>query len=170
LRPNGAAVSLAHLHPFRFAVGFEIDQTRAARVVDVHVGLSCHVFTCAIEKAIGTPELYFDRRETRAFDHERYALSFRLRGIVAGLESIKCYFVSRDRFVTVEGTGTQLDREYRVFFTMRRRDASVVELIVQSAYVGKKEVRRPRGQAKRPIRFRSIVGNLLSKRRLVEAP
>jgi hypothetical protein len=45
---------------------------------------------------------------------------------------------------------------------------TTAELIVQSAYVGKQEL-RPRGQSKQPIGFRAIVRNVILQRALVEA-
>jgi hypothetical protein len=167
VRRNGEELSLSHLHPFRFDIRFEADRGRPAGVVHIQVGFSCHVFTCDLKNAGPTPELYFDRRETRAFDEERYNWSFRLKGIVTELEERRCYFARREHFVTFE-VSSRPDHEYRVFFTLRRKDSSTVELIVQSAYLGKKEL-RPHGQSKRPIRFRSIVGNVISKQKLVEA-
>jgi hypothetical protein len=139
------------------------------RAVRGHVGFSCHVFTSAVENSGPAPELHFDRRETRASDHKRYNCSFHLKGIVTEPERRKCYFVRRDRFVTVEDKGTQPGYEYRVFFSMRRKDASAVELVVQSAYIGRKDVGRPRGQSKHRIRFRMIVGKVISKQELAEA-
>lgn len=55
-----------------------------------------------------------------------------------------------------------------MFFTLRRKDYSTAELIVQSAYIGKKEL-RPRGESKQPIGFRAIVRNVILQRALVEA-
>jgi hypothetical protein len=164
--PNGEMLSLAHLDPFLFDIRFPADQRGPARKISILVGFSCHVFTRAVENAGPLPELYSDSRETRAFDHVRYDDSFRLKGIVTDLESRKCYFARRDCFLTIEDT---IALQYRVFFTMRRKDRSTAELIVQSAYSGKKEG-RPRGQVKRPIRFRSIVANVISRRKMTEAP
>jgi hypothetical protein len=59
--------------------------------------------------------------------------------------------------------------EYRVFFAVRRKDSSTLELVVQSAYVGKKDF-SPRGSGKKPIRFCVIASRVLARRRVVEAP
>jgi len=85
VRRSGEELSLSHLHPFRFDIRFEADRGRPAGIVHIQVGFSCHVFTCDLKNAGAMPELYFDRRETRAFDEERYTWSFRLKGIVTEL-------------------------------------------------------------------------------------
>jgi hypothetical protein len=94
---------------------------------------------------------------------------FGSKGFLTELEKRKCYFARREHFVTFEETGLRPRYEYRVFFTLRRKDSSTAELIVQSAYIGKKEL-RPRGQSKQPIGFRAIVTNAILQRALVEAP
>ena len=148
---------------------FAATAARPARTVEIHVGFSCHVFTCRAEDAGPEPELYSDNRETRAFHLERYEWSHRLKEIVTDLERRKCYFARREHFVTIETSETPHGYEYRVFFTLRRKDASSIELIVQSAYLGKKEL-RPHGQTKKPIGFRVIVSKVLLKQPLEEAP
>jgi hypothetical protein len=159
--------SLSHLHPFRFALIFEAVPGQPARVVTINVGFSCHVFTQRIEHAGRDPELYSDDRETRAFDMKRYEWSRLLGPIVLGLERRKCYVAGRENFVTLELRGTPPDREYRVFFTLRRHDARTVELIVQSAYLGTRD-QAPAGQWKKQVRFRVLVSKALSGR-LAEA-
>jgi hypothetical protein len=115
------------------------------------------------------PEPYSDNRETRAFHRERYEWSHRLREIIESLERRKCYFARREHFITLETEDTPAGYEYRIFFTVRRKDAGAVELVVQSAYLGRKEL-RPRGQTKKPIGFRVIVSRLLRGQRLEESP
>jgi hypothetical protein len=57
---------LSHLHPFRFELHFPTNGNLPPRTVMVHVGFSCHVFTCRVEHAGPDPELYSDDLETRA--------------------------------------------------------------------------------------------------------
>ena len=168
VRRNGEKLSLSHLHPFRFDTSLEPKPGNAARVISIHVGFSSHVFTCDVESAGPVAERYSDNRETRAFDEERYTWSFRLRGIVTALENRKCYFARQDHFVTFEPHQTCTALEYRVFFTMRRRDSSSLDLVVQSAYVGKKDLSRHR-LGKKPIRFCVIATRVLAGRSVVEA-
>jgi hypothetical protein len=169
VRPNGEYLSLSHLHPFRFDVWLEAERGRPRRLVNIHVGFSCHVFTCDIGNAGAAPELYSDDRETRAFDERRYNWSFRPKGIVTELEARKCYFAGGEHFVTFEVEGVRDTLEYRVFFAIRRKDSSTLELVVQSAYVGEKDL-SPRGVRKKPIRFCVIASRVLAKQRVVEAP
>jgi len=168
VRRNGETCALSHLHPFRFDIKFDATAGQPARVVAIHVGFSCHVFTRRLDHAGPAPELYSDDRETRAFDTERYEWSHLLRGIVISLERRKCYFAGREHFVSLELGGTPVGYEYRVFFTVRRRDAGSVELIVQSAYLGRVE-EKPYGQRQKQMRFRVIVSKVLLKQSLVEA-
>lgn len=168
VRRNGEACSLSHVHPFRYELRFAEAACHLARVVTVHVGFSCHVFTCRLEHAGPNPELYSDDRETRAFSVERYERSHLLRDIVVGLEHRKCYFAGREHFITLELNGTPPGYEYRVFFAVRRKDAHTIELIVQSAYLARVEERR-HSQTGKPIGFRLIVSKILLKHPLVEA-
>lgn len=163
VRKDGTVRSLSHVHPFRFDMRCETGRGQLTRDVAVHVGFACHVFTCKLEDAGPCPELYSDDRETRAFDQERYEWSKLLRGIVTGLEQRKCYFVGRENFVSFQLGGTPAGYEYRVFFSVRRRDAINVELIVQSAYLGRIG-EPPTGLITKPIRFRVIVTKALLRR------
>jgi len=167
IRPNGGKLSLSHLHPFRFDVWLEAERGKPKRLVNIHVGFSCHVFTCDVGNAGAAPELYFDDRETRAFDEERYNWSFRLKG--TELEKRKCYFAGSEHFVTLDVEGMRDPLEYRVFFAIRRKDSSTLELVVQSAYVSKKDF-SPRGLGKKPIRFCVIASRALARQRVIEAP
>jgi hypothetical protein len=162
VRSNGEICALSHLHPFRFNLAFAAGQHRPARVIGIRVGFTCHAFTCAVANAGPAPELYSDNRETRAFDSERYEWSHRLKEIIKGLEARKCYVARREHFVTLEMDGIPAGYEYRVFFTVRRQDANTVDLIVQSAYVGRKES-APRGQGRKPMGFSVIVSKVLLK-------
>jgi hypothetical protein len=168
VRRTGERLSLSHLHPFRFDTSLEPEPGKAARLVSIYVGFSSHVFTCDAENANAASELYSDNRETRAFDEERYAWSFRLKGTVTELGNRKCYFARQDHFVTFEPHHLEAELEYRVFFTMRRRDSSSLDLIVQSAYVAKKDLSR-HGLGKKPIRFCVIATKVLAGRAVVEA-
>jgi hypothetical protein len=136
--------------------------------VTINVGFSCHVFTEGIEEVAPDTELYSDNRETRAFDMLRYEWSQSLRAIVIGLERRKCYFARRENFVTLELNGVPAGLEYRVFFSVRRKDGQTVELIVQSAYLGRID-KTPAGERKKQMRFRVIVSKVLLNQPLVEA-
>jgi hypothetical protein len=118
--------------PHGVEVRFAAAGGRPARIVEIQVGFTCHVFTCDIDNAGATPELYSDKRETRAFDEERYNWSFRLKGLLTELEKRKCYFARREHFVTFEDEGVRPGYEYRVFFTVRRKNSSTVASVTFS--------------------------------------
>jgi hypothetical protein len=116
-------------------------------------------------------EKYWDDRECRAFDLQRYGASFCLEALVRTLETRKCYFAKNENFVTIENAGAPAGHEYRVFFTIRadRIHADTVTLIVQSAYFRRKDGWRGDLQRK-PVRFGVILSNTLSGRPLREPP
>jgi hypothetical protein len=153
---RGEIYALSHLHPFRFTVTYEAYKGMPPRTVAIHVGFSMHVFTCRLDSAVDDPEIYRDEREERAFDHERYLLSRNLRSIITGLEKRRCFYAKNKNFVTVELDGMPGNREYRVFFSVRKKDGSAVELVVQSAYPADAG-QRTEGLLRKPVGFRVIV-------------
>lgn len=161
---GGTVYGLSHVHPFRFPIELAARDGLPARTVEVHVGFSMHVFTCSVDKCGADPELYRDDRETRAFDLDRYERSRHLKGIIAGIEKRRCYFSERDAFLTVDLDGVPAGFEYRVFFSVRRRGADVVELLIRSAHLSSLS-QRPKGQTRKPVGFRVIVGDALRGKR-----
>jgi len=168
---DGKTYSLAHLHPFRFTCELRTANSHTTRTIAINVGFSLHVFTCALERAGITAEKYWDDRECRAFDPQRYEASFFLEALVRTLAARKCYFAKNDNFVTIETAGALPGHEYRVFFTTRadRASADTVTLIVQSAYFRRTDQWRGDLQRK-PVRFPVILSNTLSGRPLREPP
>ncbi len=168
---DGKSHSLTHLHPFRFAVELFAQHGRPARTVTIHVGFGLHVFTCDIANAAPNASKYGDDREIRAFDLERYQASRQLEALVRGLATRKCFFARNENFFTVEVPGALEGHEYRVFFRVRRHPVKLdtVELIVQSAYFGRIEL-RPRGQRRKPVGFRLIIASALLGKTLKEPP
>lgn len=168
---DGNTYSLAHLHPFRFTCTLQSPHRHAARIITINVGFSLHVFTCALARAKVDAEEYWDDRERRAFDSERYRASFCLETLVRALETRRCYFANKENFVTIETSGAPAGHEYRVFFTVRpdKNDVDAVTLIVQSAYFRRVDWGRGDSQRK-PVRFRVIISNALSRKPLREPP
>jgi hypothetical protein len=168
---NGRTYSLSHLHPFRFVCELPSAGRHSSRAITIKVGFGLHVFTCAFANAGLQPEEYWDDRECRAFDYERYRASFQLESLVRGLETRKCYFAKNENFFTVEMAGAPLGHEYRVFFTVRRDQAhaDAVTLIVQSAYFARMEWGR-RDVRRKPVGFRVILLNALLAKSLREPP
>ncbi len=167
---DGRTYSLAHLHPFRFTCELRSPHSYAGRTITINVGFSLHVFTCAFSRAgVGADE-YRDDRECRAFDSERYRASLCLEALVRGLETRKCYFGTKENFVTTEASAPA-GHEYSVFFTVRpdRTRVDTVTLIVQSAYFRQLDWGRGASQRK-SVRFRVILSNTLSGKPLREPP
>jgi len=168
---DGTTYSLAHLHPFRFTCELRSRHSDVARTITINVGFSLHVFTCALARASVGAEEYWDDRECRAFDPERYRASFCLEALVRALETRRCYFANKENFVTIETAGAPAGHEYRIFFTVRpdRTDVDTVTLIIQSAYFRRMDWGRGDSQRK-PVRFRVILANTLSGKPLREPP
>lgn len=168
---DGRSYSLSHLHPFRFTLELPADGQYSARTVTVHVGFGLHVFTCDFARASERAEEYCDGRERRAFDEVRYHASFQLEALIPTSEMRKCYSAKNANFFTAEIAGAPHGHEYRVFFSVRRHpeEANTVQLIVQSAYFGKTEL-RPKGRRRKPIGFRVIISNALLGKPLKAPP
>jgi hypothetical protein len=155
---DGTTYDLSHLDPLRFEVSFDEYKGLPARVIAVHVGFALHTFTIDEDQAGADSDLFDTDRERRVFDRERYELSKRLRQVLLDLPKSKCFFTSGISFLTVRGDAVPAGFEYRVFFTVRRRAKDAVELIVQSAYLGRIDL-APRGRTKQPVGFRVILIN-----------
>ena len=99
------------------------------------------------------------------FDHERYRFSKLLPEVFRNIGNRKCFFGKYDNFFVVElPEGIPTESEYWVFFFVERADkheAHALNLIVQSAYVGKRE-RSPGGRMAKKITFRALVSKALS--------
>lgn len=168
---DGRAYSLAHLHPFRFTCELPGVYNHPARAITVNVGFALHVFTCELENAACDPEVYWDDRERRAFDNERYNGSLHLGELVRGLENRKCFFAKNDNFFTTELACAPAGHEYRAFFNVRadKGQKNSVTLIVQSAYFARIES-GPRSVRRLPVGFRVILSNALQGKPLSRPP
>lgn len=118
-------------------------------------------FTCSLQKAGPDPEIYEDDREQRAFDVQRYEMSKGLRPIIESLHQRHCYFANGDGFFTLELDGLPQGHDYRVFFAVRRKSSTEVELVVKSAHVGRSD-QLPTGARKKKVGFRMIIGKCLA--------
>lgn len=161
---------LCHLHPSTITYTQEAKGGKPARCYTVDVTYSMHCFTRGI-KVGERPErdlCYFDAREIRVFDFQRYELSHQLPGIVMGLCNRKVYHSGKGNFFTIEmidrRTGARL--EYEVYFVATRSSRQGrISLMVQSAYV-----RDPKHLANRPklkpIAFPVILFNVVNNREI----
>ena len=119
--------------------------------------------TCEMDE---TPHpQYCSHGELRVFDHERYRFSKLLPEVFRNIGNRKCFFGKYDNFFVVElPEGVPADSEYWVFFFVERADkheAHALNLIVQSAYVGKRE-RSPVGRLGKKVTFRALVSKVLA--------
>lgn len=168
---DGRTYSLAHLHPFWFTCEMPGSARHPARTITINVGFALHVFTCDFANAAPPPEEYWDDRECRAFDYERYKGSLHLGELLRGIETRKCFFAKNENFFTTEMACAPAGHEYRVFFNVRRDTAQAdsVTLIVQSAYFARMDV-GPRALRRQPVGFRVIISNTLMGRQLRKPP
>jgi hypothetical protein len=108
---------------------------------------------------------YCSHGEARVFDHERYRFSKLLPDVFRNIGNRKCFFGKYDNFFVVElPEEIPADSEYWVFFFLERadkREEHALNLIVQSAYVGKRE-RSPGGRLAKKITFRALVSKVLA--------
>ncbi|WP_421568204.1 hypothetical protein [Stenotrophomonas sp. PD6] len=131
---QGRVFRLNHLHPFRMHCLLAAGKGHPARDEVLHVGFGLHCFS--VQRRGVDDDTISDNRESRAFDHARYALSRRLpqiiRSVAEGRQS--CERASADNYVAVELDNGE---RYGVFFNLKRwtrHGANSVLLLVQSAY------------------------------------
>jgi len=133
---------------------------RPAERVEIQVGFSSHVFTEGCTRAERAHAAYSTETDSRRFCVERYEFSKRLPDILQNIEHRKCFFTSRSNYFVLETSGLPRDREYRIFFDVRKMASRAVLLWIQSAYVGNSE-ELPSGRRKKKIGFRVLVRKAL---------
>lgn len=128
---NGKPLSLEHLEPFEFQMlpdGWELPAT-------VSVTFHDHCFTETFDSQRHDGILVTNQSantEKRAFDKERYELSFRLPMIIQALGAKRIASTREGNMVRIEIAD---GRHYAVFFTLRRHNKRRANLHVVSAYV-----------------------------------
>lgn len=162
---RGQRFDLAHLYPFKFDYLLPAIQQLAERIVGIQVSFTSHAFTrkCEIDE---TPHTHYSPPgESRIFDHERYGYSKLLPELIRNIGNRKCFFAKYHNFFVLElPEGIPNDSEYWVFFFVERADKGeqhALNLIIQSAYVGKRE-RSPRGRMAKKITFRALITKVLA--------
>ena len=99
------------------------------------------------------------------FDRERYGFSRMLPELIRNIGNRKCFFGRYNNFFVLElPEGIPADSEYWVFFFVEgadKHEAHALNLIVQSAYVGKRE-RSPVGRMGKKVTFRALVSKVLA--------
>lgn len=122
---------LSHLTPLEFKVSIPGPNPKIVIPVDVHVRFSKHCYTSKYDKD-GTGFEIFDGREVRFFSLERYEFSKNLPEIVRAIgTSEKCFFTPHRNYFVAR---TECGKEYRVFFSVKKRGAKKISVSVESAY------------------------------------
>jgi len=162
---EGQRYDLSHVYPFRFNYVLPANQQFAERIIGIQVSFTSHAFTrkCAADE---TPHPHYSAPgEARMFDRERYGFSRMLPELIRNIGNRKCFFGRYDNFFVLElPEGIPADSEYWVFFFVERAataEEHALNLIVQSAYIGKRE-RSPAGRRAKKITFRTLVAKVLA--------
>ena len=162
---DGQRYDLSHAYPFKFDYVLPASQEFVERVVGIQASFTSHVFTRTCEMDETPHRQYCSHGELRVFDHERYRFSKLLPDVFRNIGNRKCFFGKYDNFFVVElPEGVPADSEYWVFFLVERadkREAHALNLIVQSAYVGKRK-RSPVGRLGKKVTFRALVSKVLA--------
>ncbi|WCM23909.1 hypothetical protein NDK50_23995 [Paraburkholderia bryophila] len=163
---------LSHLFAGAFALDVPASAKFPAATARVHVEYTSHCVSfgpragAALDfDVLGRERRILDHRNVaRAFCADRHRWSCRLPGIVAQLGERRCYFTGHSNWLVIEDITEHGDPvEYEVFFRLRRAGASVLRLVIESAYVrdisnGKPGVPRNRRSI---VRFRVMAAKIL---------
>jgi hypothetical protein len=131
-------------------------------LVDVNFSFHCFTREYTIDENPDQALVITHGKETRVFDFERWKLSHKLPGIIAGLMNRKCFPAGHRNFLTVE-IPDHVNKsivDYSIFFQVSRASRKgALNLYVQSAHMRKvdKERHNP------PVAFSLILHKALSK-------
>lgn len=135
----GQVFHFAHLEPFTFMFHSE----RANRQLRVRVTFSNHCFSKAYDPKAQplVGPIIRDGRQERTFCLVRYRLSFRLRGVIEGLQAsgVRVYETATGRNWCYSILVEDPQGPYHVFFEVRRatggqKQWQELRLVVESAY------------------------------------
>ena len=161
----GQRYDLSHVYPFKFDYALLANQHFAECIVSIRVSFTSHAFTRKCEADEVPHPHYCAPGEARVFDHGRYGFSKLLPELFRNIDNRKCFFAKYNNFFVLElPEGIPADSEYWVFFFVERAgkdEEHALNLIVQSAYVGKRE-RSPAGRRAKKITFRNLVSKVLA--------
>ncbi len=158
---RGRRYDLSHVYPFKFDYVLPANKQFAERIVRIQVSFTSHAFTRKCEVDEKPHPHYCSPGEARIFDQERYGLSKLLPELIRNIGNRKCFFAKYDNFFVLElPEGIPDDSEYWVFCT-DKCEMHALNLIVQSAYAGKRE-RSPGGRMAKKITFRALISKVLA--------
>ena len=161
---RGEEFDLSHTHPFEHK--FQLAEVKPGDpgTCDIRVVLSHHVFTKAPENGRSlNPELYyqtpFQSERKREFSFDRYRLSKTLPRIIKEIDKYPCKQTPHNNYLRVEFLDVDGEqKEYEIYFSMRKARRGLLNLRVESAYVRDVDRSRPNY---RNMRFHIIVRNTL---------
>lgn len=156
----GACWSLVHLRPHSCEIVIPASGASPAVTLTLDIEYSSHCVTKGPKggqsidfEVLGHDHLVIDhRRIWRAFNAERYRLSYLLPDIIQSLHERHCLFTGHQNFLTLELgelPGYAPGTKYEVFFSVRQADQrNALRIIVESAYV------RDEDAENAPVRFK----------------
>jgi hypothetical protein len=160
LTVNGKPIDLSHLEPFQFAIvptGFEF-------AVTINVYFFNHCFSEAFDEVVHKetlPTTHTSHNEKRAFNRSRYDLSKTLAGHIKNLNGKR---ISQARHETLIRVTLQDQRQYGIFFTLKKSGDAACDLFVVSAYL----LDRPKAQivVTGEMKFNVAVAKIIEKKKL----
>jgi len=166
---GGKTYDLAHLHPCTLEYKRPSEGNKAAEVYQVEVTYTLHCFSRGLKprETCAGDLICSDGYESRVFDFRRYELSKLLPGIIEALPDKKPYHnKNRRNFFTVEVvTENGSTVEYDVFFKVKKKAKSRLEMMIETAFVRDPgyDSTRPDGK---PIRFWIILHNTMNNKKI----
>jgi len=157
------------LHPCTLEYKRPGEGNKAAEAYKVEVTYTLHCFSRGLKPGETCDDdlMYSDGHEIRVFDFRRYELSKFLPAIIQTLPDRKPYHnKNRRNFFTVEVvTENESTIEYDIFFKVRKKAKSRLEMIVETAFVRDPgyDSTRPDGK---PIRFWIILYNTMNNKKI----
>jgi hypothetical protein len=166
---GGKVYDLSHLYPCTLEYNRPGEGNKQAEVYKVEVTYTLHCFSRELkpDETCGDDLMYTDGYERRVFDFRRFELSKLLPGIIQTLPDRKPYHNNNRRnYFTVEvvvENGSTV--EYDIFFKVKKKAKSRLEMIVETAFVRDPgyDSTRPNGK---PIRFWIILHNTMNNKKI----
>lgn len=133
---DGQTYDLSHLHPFSFSFHLDALGALPAITFEIDVTFGLHCFTEELKDEHPAAYHYADKRETRAFNVERYELSMGLAGIIRDLDRRRCYEAQHNNYMTFEIVRNGAAVQYQVYFKVMqvRGLEGRLNLLVQTAF------------------------------------
>lgn len=167
---------LTHLDEFEW----ELVQSAKDSKPEIHyrfvIEFGLHCFTRGLNlhqkeqwERIENDLIYFDSREKRIFDFNRYELSKKLPEITKEISQKNCFHTGKENFFIIEIVNDQgLRQEYEVYFQVSKSKERL-RLFVQSAYI-RDSMHRASQPKKQKISFFTIAHNVKTNKKIKLPP